>query len=229
MSKRTQFAIPFLFLLFISTRLSGQFLPERGEWLHFSYSHLTLLNAPEELEQKWNSQGWQIMFMRENLLGRRSHWGIGYGLGFSTNYWHTNLAMNSNPATGNFTYSYIPQDSSYSRNRFSATYVDIPVEFRFRSNSNNKGQYFRFYFGGLVGYRINSFSNFKRGDYDVKYYRLDAINNWHYGVFVRTGFWLFNFYAYYGLNPVFNNIQDKPAPEGLENIHSLSLGLSISL
>ena len=229
MIKQPIVAISLFLLLLGSGGAHAQFLPERGEWLHFSYAHLTLLNAPEELEQKWNSQGWQLMFMRENLFGRRSHWGIGYGLGFSTNYWHTNLAMISDPNTGQFSYSYIPSDSSYSRNRFSATYIDLPVEFRFRSNSNNKGQYFRFYFGGLVGYRINSFSNFKSGSYDVKYYRVDAMSNWHYGVFVRTGFWLFNFYAYYGLNPVLNKLNQNTAPQGLDNMHSLSLGFSISL
>jgi hypothetical protein len=92
--------------------MNAQYIPERGEWLHFSYSKLQLLNAPEQLEQKWNSNGWQLMFMWENLFGRRSHWGIGYGPGFSVNYWHTNLNIETDPGGGPINYTYLPNDSS---------------------------------------------------------------------------------------------------------------------
>ena len=209
--------------------LRAQFIPETGEWLHFSYSKLTLLNAPEALEQKWNSQGWQLMLMYENLFGKRSHWGIGYGLGFSVNYWYTNLRITTNPGGGPLNYGYLPSDSTYRCNRFSASYIDLPVEIRFRAKSNRKGQYFRFYFGGLVGYRINSFSQFRHDDYNVKHYRMNDLARWQYGVFVRTGWWLFNAYVYYGLNPVFGNLPEGEGLEGLDQLQNLSVGLSISL
>jgi hypothetical protein len=102
-----------------------------------------------------------------NLFGRRSHWGIGYGPGFSVNYWHTNLNIETDPGGGPINYTYLPNDSSYKSNRFSASYFDFPVEMRFRSNSNNKGRYYRLYFGGLIGYRINSFSQFKTDNFNV--------------------------------------------------------------
>lgn len=206
---------------------SAQYLPERGEWLHFSYSHLTLLNQPEQLKESWKSNGWQLMIMRETLFGRRSHWGIGYGLGFSSNYWHTNLNISSASNSSNRVYTYLAEDSTYKSNRFSASYIDIPFEFRYRTKSNSYGQYFRFYFGGLVGYRINSFSAFQVNDYSVKYYKQDDLARWHYGVFARTGWWLFNLYAYYGINTVFDKLEN--APKGLDEMHNLSLGISISL
>jgi len=219
-------------LLFIASflllgNLKAQYLPERGEWFHFSYSKLTLTNAPPELSQKWSSNGWQLMLMRETLFGRRSHWGIGYGIGFSSNFWHTNLNIKALPNSSDLQDSYLPSDSIYKANRFSASYIDIPFEFRYRSKSNNLGQYFRFYFGGLVGYRIGSYSHFKSEDYSVKYYHMNDLANLHYGVFVRTGWWLFNVYAYYGLNTVFQ--PNTVLPSGLDKMHNLSLGLSISL
>jgi hypothetical protein len=209
--------------------MNAQYIPERGEWLHFSYSKLQLLNAPEQLEQKWNSNGWQLMFMWENLFGRRSHWGIGYGPGFSVNYWHTNLNIETDPGGGPINYTYLPNDSSYKSNRFSASYFDFPVEMRFRSNSNNKGRYYRLYFGGLIGYRINSFSQFKTDNFNVKYAKINDVSRWHYGVFLRTGYWLFNLYVYYGLNPVFNQFKNGEGAEGLDKMQSLSIGLSISI
>lgn len=216
----------FLFLSFLTVK--SQYIPVNGEWLHFSYSKLTLLNAPEKLEQKWNSQGWQLMFMRESRLGLRSHFAFAYGLGFSTHYWHTNLNISLTP-NGELNYSYLTQDTAYNRNRFSANYIDVPIEFRYRSKNSNKGRYFRLYLGGLVGYKINSFSQFVKNDFNIKYYKISDLAAWHYGVFVRTGYWLFNVYAYYGLNTVFADLKTENAPQGLGEMHSFSLGLSISL
>jgi hypothetical protein len=219
-----------LLTAFFMSRFShAQYIPEKGEWLHFSYSHLQLLHAPEQLEQKWNSNGWQLMMMWENLFGKRSHWGIAYGPGFSVNYWHTNLNITTGPNGGPLNYTYLPSDSSYNRNRFSASYFDIPVEIRYRSTTDKKGRYFRFYVGGLIGYRINSFSQIKVNDYNVKHYRINDISRWQYGVFLRTGYWLFNLYVYYGINPVFGDLAEGQGFEGLDQMQSLSIGLSLSL
>jgi len=217
----------FVAVLLTSSSLQAQYLPERGEWFHFSYSLLSFTNTPPELTQKWNSNGWQLMLMRESLFSRRSHWGIAYGFGFSSNFWHTNLNIQAVPNNPELQYTYLPSDSSYKSNRFSASYIDIPVEFRYRSKSNSRGQYFRFYFGGLVGFRMNSYAAFQSQDYSVKYYRINDLAKVHYGVFVRTGWWLFNLYAYYGLNTDFQS--NSIVPKGLDKMHSLSLGLSISL
>ena len=216
-------------LLFGAAQLKAQFIPEPGEWLHFSYSKLTLLNAPDELQQKWNSQGWQLMLMYESPLGRRSHFGLAYGLGFTGNYWHTNLRITTNPGGGNLNYSYLPSDSTYKKNRFSSSFIDIPVEFRYRSKSDKKGRYFRFYLGGLVGYRIGSFSQFREGSYNVKHFNIDDLTRWHYGAFVRTGYWLFNLYVYYGFNSVFDPSRSDNYPVGLDKMQSLSVGISVSL
>lgn len=217
----------FVALLLLSSNLQAQYLPERGEWLHFSYALQSLTNAPPTLSQNWNSNRWQLMLMRESLFSRKSHWGIAYGFGFSSNFWHTNLNIQAIPNNTELQYTYLPSDSSYKSNRFSASYIDIPVEFRYRTKSNSRGQYFRFYFGGLVGYRINSYAAFQHKEYSVKYYNINEVAKVHYGVFVRTGWWLFNVYAYYGLNTVFQS--SSALPIGLHKMHALSLGLSVSL
>lgn len=217
----------FVAVLLLGNSLQAQYLPERGEWFHFSYSLQSLIDAPPELTEKWNSNGWQLMLMRESLFSRRSHWGIAYGLGFSSNFWHNNLNIKAVPNSPELEYTYLPSDSSYNANRFSASYIDLPIEFRYRTKSNNRGQYFRFYFGGLVGYRINSYSAFKSTDYSVKYYKINDLAKLRYGVFLRTGWWLFNIYAYYGINTVFQS--NAVVPAGIDKMHQFSLGLSVSL
>lgn len=206
--------------------LHAQYLPRQGEGLHISYGYLAMFNTPKEM-QKMYSDTWQIELMNEFLLKARSHFSLGYGVGISTFNWRTNLSITSSPGTGQLNYGYLPADSVYDVNRFSSTFMDVPVEVRFRSNTNKHGRYWRFYIGGQLGYRLNSASLFRTGDYSVKHYRINDLATWHYGFFVRTGYWLFNVYAYYGINPVFKNT--AYGWENIKDMRSLTLGLSISL
>lgn len=206
--------------------LRAQYAPRQGEWLHFSYSYLNMRNAPEPLRENWKSNTWQLQFMNEFYFGTKSHFSLGYGLGVSTFNYHNNLRITTAPS-GNISYAWLAADSTYERNRLSASYVDIPVEIRFRSNTNKYGRYFRFYLGGLVGYRFSSNSHFKNGDYSITHHRIRDLANWHYAVYMRTGFWIFNLFASYNINPTFKtNPQDW---EMLNTIHSLQLGVSVSL
>jgi len=213
--------------LLMSAALFAQYTPRQGEWLHFSYSYLMMLNKPTELTENWRSNAWQMQILNERSFGIKSHLGLGYGLGISNFYYHNNLRISTNAGNDKLNYTWLAQDSTYNTNRFSATYLDVPIELRYRSNTNKYGHYFRFYVGALVGVRINSFSHFRNNDYSVKNYRINDMAQWHYAVFVRTGFWLFNLYACYSLSPTFTS-----APtgwEGLKDIHSLQLGISLSL
>ena len=223
----TKQKLTFLAALFTSAALYAQYVPRQGEWLQFSYSAVRMLNKPTELTEKWNSNAWQLQVMNETYVTATSHFSLGYGLGVSNYYYHTNLRITSNTGGGNLNYAYLPADSSYSRNRLSASYIDIPIEIRYRSNTNTYGRYFRFYAGALIGYRVNSFSHFKTGDYSIKHYHIADLARWHYGVYVRTGFWIFNAFVYYGINPTF---ETTPSGwEALQDIKSLQLGISICL
>ena len=212
--------------LLTSAFLHAQYMPRQGESVQFSYGYAMLLQAPEELQQTF-SDAWQLQFMNEVLLGNKNHFSLGYGLGFSQFNWRSNLRITTSPGAEELNYSYLATDSIYNKNRLLATYVDLPIEIRWRSNTNKYGRYWRFYFGGLVGYRMNTSSLFKVDDYSVKNYGISDVANVHYGVFVRTGFWMFNLYAYYGINPVFKSA--APGWEDLQDMRSLTLGLTISI
>lgn len=206
--------------------LRGQQISRQGEGIHLSYGYAMLLNAPEALTTRY-SDSWQVQFVNEWLLSNYSHFALGYGLGFSTYNWHNNLRISTSPNSPVLTYSYLPADSSYNTNRFSGSYVDMPLELRYRSKMNQYGRYWRIYVGGLVGYRINSSSKFRVDDFSVKNYRITDLAQWQYGVFLRTGYYVFNLYAYYGLNPVFSQV--APGWEDLTKLRNLSIGLNISL
>jgi len=215
-------------ILFLSATCHAQYLPERGENLHFTIGHSTLINAPAELVNDWRSMQWQLQILNETFFGRKSHWSFGYGLGFTGSFWHTNLDVQTFPGTQANEFTFLPADSVYRLNRLSGQYIDVPLEFRYRSKSNKKGQYYRCYFGGFAGVRVASFSHFRSEDYSVKQSNIIEMNRWHYGVFLRTGWYIYNLYVQYNLNPVFNQ-NPVGGPSDLNKMRNLTVGLSISL
>lgn len=216
------------YILFLSASSYAQYLPERGENLHFTLGHNTLLNAPDQLVNNWRSMQWQLQILNETFFGRKSHWSFGYGLGFTGAFWHTNLDVQTFPGNRVNEFSFLPTDSTYKSNRLSGQYIDVPLEIRYRSASNNKGQYYRFYFGGFIGTRVASFSHFRSEGYSVKQSDIAEMNRWQYGVFLRTGWYVYNLYVQYNLNPVFNNNPASGSPE-INKMRSLTVGLSLSL
>lgn len=201
-------------------------MPRQNEWLQVSYSYLSLLNAPSELKTNWKSNAWAIQLMGQEDLGKKSHFSFGYGVGFSNFNYHNNLRITTTPSSG-AQYYWLPADSNYTKNTFSTSFIDVPLELRYRSSATKNGRYFRLYFGALAGIRVNSKSHFVVGDYSVKHHNLSDLPRWHYGLYARTGFWVFNLYVCYNLNPTFAK---TPASfTDLSGMHSLQVGLNVSL
>jgi hypothetical protein len=62
----------------------------------------------------------------------------------------------------------------------------------------------------------------------VKQSDINEMNRWQYGVFLRTGWYVYNVYVQYNLNPVFNQ-NPVGGPADLNKMRSLTVGLSLSL
>ena len=149
---------------------------------------------------------------------------VGYGLCYNSTNFHHNLRISTNPITGENNFQLIPDSIDYSSNRLNVKYLEIPIELRFRSQTQ-KGRSLRFYVGAKVGYRINSYARYKDDVVNVAYYNLDELNHWNYGVYTRIGYGLLSIYASYSLSPLFNNLNDEQS--NWANQNAISFGLSI--
>ena len=104
----------------------------------------------------------------------------------------------------------------YSKNRFSSSYLRIPLTFEIRSKAGTFEERLRFAAGPIAGILIQGSQKFKSKE-EGKTKNIDDYNYtpFRYGAFARIGYGSFGLYAKYYFNDMFQN---SPAQEGLRNV-----------
>lgn len=127
------------------------------------------------------------------------------------------IAKNSNE------FVYTEQPVNFSKNRFSSSYVHIPLNFEFRTKENSKGKRFYFVLGPEVSFLLNgkikqvSEERGKEKQYDS--YHFQAVR---YGGTVRFGYGGLGLFTKYYFNDMFTTSQQA----GLKN---MSFGVTFGL
>jgi hypothetical protein len=161
-----------------------------------------------------------------------SNFSFAFGLGITSHNFHSDAMPSLNSTGDTLSLTNIPDSVNgslitYSKNKFSLSYLDLPIEFRFRSKSpgNKKMKYS---LGFKIGYLINRKIKYKGRDLngedkDVKYksHNIQFVENFRYGVTARIGWSWIAINAYYSLTPIF--IKDK-GPD----MFPISAGISLS-
>ena len=168
--------------------------------------------------KQFRSRGVNIMFMDEKPFGK-GHVAFAWGFGFSSQNFHTNgqYVQDDNADTSGLS----PLSIQYDLNKLSLNYIDIPLELRFRTKANAKGNRLKLSAGFKIGVLINAHTKFDNGTIKVKTYHLKNIPDWHYGLHARLGFGHIGVSYFYSLTKLFND------GEGME-ITPYSIGLSIT-
>lgn len=117
--------------------------------------------------------------------------------------------------------TYRQDDINYSKNRFSASYLRIPLSFDFRTKEDARGNRFHFVIGPDAGLLLNG--RVKQISQENGKQKVD--DDYHfakvrYGGFVRMGYEGWGIFAKYYVNDMFEN---SPAQKGLKNF---SFGLT---
>lgn len=113
------------------------------------------------------------------------------------------------------TLQYIEEPIKFSKNRFSSTYVHIPLNFELRTKENDNGKRFRLVVGPeiafLIGGKVKQVSE-ERGK--VKYRDNYNFTPFRYGATVRMGYGGLGIFAKYYANDMF----DSAPQAGLKNM-----------
>jgi hypothetical protein len=197
----------------------------------------TWINTPDSLNVQGKSRGFNFYFFYDIRLGTDNvSLAPGFGLANSNIFHESFLNVNIDTLSPNFGNTEIAPFASnldYKKNKISLTYLEIPVELRFRTNPNSKGKHFKVAAGFKGGLLINSHTKYVgtdtratalpgNTDY-VKYKeaRIMNLESYRYGVTGRIGYGAVNLHAFYGLSNVF---QAGQGPEA----QTLEIGLSIN-
>ncbi|QJD96901.1 PorT family protein [Mucilaginibacter robiniae] len=117
--------------------------------------------------------------------------------------------------------TYRQDNINYSKNRFTSSYIRIPLTFDWRSHDDNSGRRYHIDGGADIGILYNGRVKQVSDENGKEKFNDDYhFTKLRYGVFARVGYGFTGLFAKYYFNDVF---QDSPAQKGLKN---LSFGLT---
>jgi hypothetical protein len=177
----------------------------------------------EFFSSPWNSIGFNISLLFDKVLTPANTLSFGYGLAFSHYNNRTRLFLERN-TTDNFTELIpFPELDNTLRYKFTANYLEIPLELRIRTKGRS---HFKWIIGGTVGYQLNSFTQrvfeLNGTTYRNRIAGFPDNNDWRLGATMRLGVRNYAFYAAYYFTPLFTS-------EKSVNLTPFSLGVSFSL
>ena len=229
---RSKYLILF-FLILIKTSFSQvqelrkyHSIPEEQIVLNIHYNSWSAL--PQDMLVEPYSAGIDLYLMHP-IFGKNYPVSLAAGFGISVQ----NIKSNSFliESKDSLYFQKLPDSVSYSKNKFTTVYIDIPIEFRLRSRPIVKKRNVKIAFGFKFGYNIKTYVKYEGDDFmhltdqdkvKFKRYNIRHILPYRYGVFARAGYGKFSLSAYYSLTPLFET--DKAM-----EIIPFSLGLSITL
>ena len=128
---------------------------------------------------------------------------------------HIRLRENVTIQKGGDALTYINDDVDFSKNRFSSTYIRVPLSLEFRSKENANGKRFRFVAGPevglLLGGKVKQISPERGKQKTEDDYHFTKMR---YGAVARIGYGNGGLFAKYYFNDMFEN---SPAQAGLKN------------
>ncbi|WP_299288890.1 outer membrane beta-barrel protein [uncultured Mucilaginibacter sp.] len=131
-----------------------------------------------------------------------------------------NITIQENTST----LTYTTDQVNYSKNRFSASYLRIPLAFDFRTKDDKRGNKFHFTVGPEIGFLLNG--KVKQISDEMgkkKFYDNYHFKQFRYGYYARVGYKSTGLFVKYYANDVFENSPDQ---NGLKN---LNFGLTFGL
>ncbi|MFI5171141.1 MAG: porin family protein [Chitinophagales bacterium] len=183
------------------------------------------LGAEDPLKVKGLSSGLGIHVFYDIPLGTEYvSFAIGAGLSWSNyynnSYFTYDTAQNTIPVA-------FDDSVAYKKNKLVINYIEVPLEFRFRTKENGSGNRFKAAIGFKGGYVLTNHTKFVGDDWlsgsddEIKYkqYRVKNMTTLQYGPTIRLGYSKINLEAYYGLAPLF---VDGKGPAGNPITVSLS-------
>ncbi len=180
-------------------------------------------DVPSTVEPKTINPGVNI-FGTYNFIFGESNFSFSPGIGLGIH----NMFNSSFLQTNNDSSYFVPIEEampelSYKKSKFVAPYLDIPLEIRFKSESE-----FRIAVGFKFGFLLRSYTKYKGDDYlselnNTTIYKKKMIQHLEknrYGFIGRIGYKWLNIYGYYQLSTLF--VKDK-GPE----MYPISIGITV--
>ena len=176
------------------------------------------LNKPQGIDTRAINQGISVFGMYNYPFGESDFSvAIGVGTGFHNMYtkgWIEDIKADT------ISFVSIPDSIDYKRYKLGLSYIDIPLEFRFKTEKK-----FRMAIGAKFGFLVDAKTKYKGNRSDgelvtLKEKQVENIQRFRFGPTFRIGYDWFNVYVYYQVTKVF---EPGRGPES----YPLSIGITL--
>ena len=190
------------------------------------------VTVPNDFKLGGFNRGINVYFMYDVVLGKKTkpqHFSIAPGIGVgSENYYFKNYKLS-------WHYDSLTRfkplgDSITAKNsKLNMTYIDIPIEFRYRSTPNKKtGMSWKIAVGFKFGFLVGSKWKYKGESLDnsgenvtFKDMKIGNMSKIRYGAYIRGGYGMVNLFYYYNISNTFAN---NKGPK----MNTMAFGISIN-
>lgn len=169
--------------------------------IYLALTYNALINTPNEVSQNGFSGGFSVGFIKDIPLNNNGTFGVAVGLGYQYNAYIQNLKISKENNINVFT---IAED--YNSNWLRLHAIDVPFEFRWRNSTFEKYKFWRVYTGIKASYIFASKSKFTDVNETILINNISELNKIQFGIIFSAGYSTWNLYVYYGLNPIFENV-----------------------
>ncbi len=170
--------------------------------VYLALTYNVLVNKPEVITQNGLSGGISLGFIKDIPLNEERNFGFAIGLGYAYNAYIQNLKIARPSQTTIF-----EQAQNYKTNRLRNHSLEIPIEFRWRNSTPEKYKFWRIYGGIKVSYLFSAKSTYIDEIETITTKNIPELNKFQYGLILATGYSTWNLFVYYGLNPLFKNVE----------------------
>lgn len=191
----------------------------REDQFYASLAYVLLMTQPQGFSQTSFSTNLTWGFLRDMPVNKARTYAVALGLGYS----YSNIKHNlKTSGTGDNPVYEIAEE--FDKNKLVLHYLELPIEFRWRSSDAVSHKFLRVYTGFKVSYLVYDKTQFYPNEGEtIKITGNTDLNKLVYGAYVSIGWNTWNAYAYYGLNPIYKS--GALSPEEPIKINNLHLGL----
>ncbi|HAW18885.1 MAG TPA: hypothetical protein DCX14_01775 [Flavobacteriales bacterium] len=181
-----------------------------------------LIGLDNAVSQKWYGRGLAVSLMYDYPLTQDARVSFAIGGGFATHSYYTDALVKK--VNGTDVAAFQRQPSTVKeKGKISLNYVDVPLEFRFRTLEDSREHRWKLAVGGRVGYLINAHETTIDGQgFKSKLYHYPHVSKFRFGPSVRFGYGAIMLTGFYSVSTFFQT------GKGLNDINAFSLGLTIS-
>lgn len=193
----------------------------REDQFYATISYNLMQGKPVGYSQYSFSTGLSAGFLRDMPVNKRRNHAVALGLGYSYSNIKHNLAVTEAGSERNYT---VVPGGDFNKNKLVLHYLEIPLELRWRNSDSISHKFWRIYAGFKVSMLLYDKAQYEPdGNTRIKIRNDDNMNRFVYSAYLSAGWNTWNFYACYGITPIYKDAR-------LENgeklkLNSINLGL----